>query len=386
MALQSPHNRHSDSSLVQWLSVAAFLLALGSFIAFFHHHGYSGAVRFDRQMITELCLFCVLVISLTTGLFFYQRRKRTFQQLAQRYETALRDNQRFMNTLTDVIPGMIGYLTHELCCGFANNEFRTWFGKSPEEMLGMHIQDIIGAELFSRIEPFVNQTLKGERQQLELPLTKTDGQVGHTLVHLIPDRYGDQTLGFYLLISDVTELKQTQFQLEKLNEVLQQRTEEAETANTAKSRFLANMSHEIRTPMNAVQGLLHLLQRSGLSSQQLDYVKKIQSASQSLLAILNDILDFSKVESGKLELEQTPFCLDDVMYNLSTILTSAVMNKDVEVLFSIDADLPRAVRGDALRLQQVLLNLAGNAVKFTSQGTVTVGARVINLSPERAEI
>ena len=131
---------------------------------------------------------------------------------------------------------------------------------------------------------------------------------------------------------------------------LAQRTREAEAASQAKSEFVANMSHEIRTPMNAVLGLLQLLQLSGLNARQQDYVHKAEGAARSLLAILNDILDFSKVESGKLVLDDAPFRLDELLRNLSVVLSSALQHKEVEVLFQLDPAVPRVLRGDDLRL------------------------------------
>jgi signal transduction histidine kinase/DNA-binding response OmpR family regulator/HPt (histidine-containing phosphotransfer) domain-containing protein len=173
---------------------------------------------------------------------------------------------------------------------------------------------------------------------------------------------------------------------ERRDRQLNQRTLEAESASRAKSDFLANMSHEIRTPMNAVLGLLQLLQHTELSERQLDYAQKAQSAAQALLGILNDILDFSKVEAGKLELEQVPFRIDRVLRDLSVVLSAAVRNKDVEVLFDLDSSIPHALIGDPMRLQQVLLNLTGNAIKFTERGEVVVALRAITVDAGRARI
>ncbi len=150
----------------------------------------------------------------------------------------------------------------------------------------------------------------------------------------------------------------------------------AEQANQAKSAFLANMSHEIRTPMNAIIGLARLLQDAPLPPTERDYVAKIQLSASSLLGILNDILDFSKIEAGRLELEQTRFSLYDVVRNLAAIASANVRGSDLDVLFEVQPDVPMALVGDPLRLQQVLLNLVGNAIKFTRTGEVVVTARI----------
>ncbi|MBK6999692.1 MAG: response regulator [Rhodoferax sp.] len=156
----------------------------------------------------------------------------------------------------------------------------------------------------------------------------------------------------------------------------------AETASRAKSSFVANMSHEIRTPMNAVLGLLQLLQLTKLDARQLEHVQKAQGAAQSLLAILNDILDFSKVEAGKLELDDAPLHLDELLRNLSVVLSSTLQRKEVEVLFQLDPGIARTLRGDGLRLQQVLLNLAGNAIKFTEHGEVVIALNRLESDPQ----
>ena len=152
----------------------------------------------------------------------------------------------------------------------------------------------------------------------------------------------------------------------------------AEELAKSKGQFLANMSHEIRTPMNAILGLLDLLQSTELTDRQRDYASKTYGAARSLLGLLNDILDFSKVEAGKMTLESEPLRIDQLLRNLSAILSSNVGSKDIEVLFDIDAALPAVVRGDAMRLQQVLINLGGNAIKFTSHGQVVIALRMVS--------
>ena len=163
-------------------------------------------------------------------------------------------------------------------------------------------------------------------------------------------------------------------------------TELAEKASEAKSQFLANMSHEIRTPMNAVLGMLKLLQRTPLSSRQLDYAGKAESAARSLLGLLNDILDYSKVEAGKMQLDPQPMRIDVLLRELSVILAANLGRKNVEVLFDVDAALPRCVIGDSLRLQQVLINLAGNAIKFTEAGEVVLSLRAQGLDGENVRL
>jgi signal transduction histidine kinase/CheY-like chemotaxis protein len=147
----------------------------------------------------------------------------------------------------------------------------------------------------------------------------------------------------------------------------------AERASQAKTRFLANMSHEIRTPMNAVLGMLRLLQKTPLDARQRDYAVKSEGAARGLLGLLNDILDFSKIEAGRLGLDPHPTRLDELLRDLSVILAANVDKRGLELLFDLDSALPPVIVADALRLQQVLINLAGNAIKFTQTGEVVVG-------------
>jgi PAS domain S-box-containing protein len=160
----------------------------------------------------------------------------------------------------------------------------------------------------------------------------------------------------------------------------------ADEANRAKSEFLANMSHELRTPMNAILGMLTLLGKTELSSKQADYAAKSEGAARSLLGLLNEILDFSKIEAGKMTLDPQPFALDQLLRELSMILSSNLNSKQVELLFEIDPRLPRQLYGDGMRLQQVLINLGGNAVKFTEQGEVRLAIKVLALDAAKVTV
>jgi PAS domain S-box-containing protein len=255
---------------------------------------------------------------------------------------------------------------------YCNEKYRQLYSLSSDLIQpGALFEDIIrkGAQrgqypsAFGRVDEWVQERMVAHRSGDSSLLQRLeDGRSLRVIERKMSDGH---TVGFRV---DVTEMVNA--------------TEAAQAASQSKSQFLANMSHEIRTPMNAILGMLKLLQNTDLNIRQLDYASKSEGAAKSLLGLLNDILDFSKMDADKMTLEQQPFLLDRVMRDLSVILAASLAHKPVEVLFDIDPATPEWLVGDAMRLQQVLINLGGNAIKFTEEGEVVIEVRVLARSEQ----
>jgi two-component system sensor histidine kinase/response regulator len=267
---------------------------------------------------------------------------------------------------------------------YFSENFEKVYGLPAGNLLGRNRRDILEVDALNPQES-IREHLELLTQHLpfknyEYQIRGSDGDIRWIAVSGVP--HVDATglfAGYRGTGTIITERKRIDAQLHEALTL-------AQAHSVAKSQFLANMSHEIRTPMNAILGMLSLLSATELNARQGDYASKAESAARSLLSLLNDILDFSKIEAGKLELDPQPFSFERLLRDLSVIVSSNLGQKPVEVLFDLDPTLPHNLVGDSLRLQQVLINLSGNALKFTERGTIVIQVQTVRQTADAATL
>jgi PAS domain S-box-containing protein len=265
--------------------------------------------------------------------------------------------------IIDHIPAMIAYWDRNLHCQFANRIYFEWFGYKPEELVGMTMHEVLGATVFEKNKKYIMGALEGETQYFERELIrKSDGVLRHTQATYIPDKVSGQVVGFFVLVTDVTELKRAEI--------------EALQASKVKSRFLANVSHEIRTPLNGVLGMLSLALSRPMEREQQEYLEAAKTSANHLLTLIDDILDASKIQADGLVLVSKPFLLREVIDSVLSTLKIQTQLKGILIEVNVADGISDLRFGDPVRLQQVLLNLFGNAAKFTNKGSI-----IISVSP-----
>ncbi len=291
------------------------------------------------------------------------------RQIAER-EQAERElaHERFLlRTLMDNSPDYIYFKDPQSRFTRIGKALAAYFGLSdPHEAIGKTDADIYGAERAEQYLADEREIMKSGRPVLgkEEEQSWPDGRVTWVSTTKVPLRSPEgEVIGTFGISRDITDRKRAELQLQAAKTA-------AEAASRAKSIFLANMSHEIRTPMNAILGMTELVLDTPLAPQQRDFLRAVQESGEALLAVINDILDFSKIEAGKLTLDCAPFDLAESLGDTMKSLALRAHAKGLELAYHLSAEVPTAVVGDRARLRQVVVNLVGNAIKFTDAGEV----------------
>jgi PAS domain S-box-containing protein len=287
-------------------------------------------------------------------------------------EMQLQDSVSFQQALIDTIPYPVFYKGADTRFLGVNRAYEVVFAVDRADLVGKRVLDLAYLAEADRIEyqredEEVIRTAGEVRREVNMPYA--DGKLHQTLYFVSGFRLSDGSPGGLVgTFVDISDQKAAEAALAAAKQA-------AEEAARIKADFLANMSHEIRTPMNAIIGMAHLAMRSDLNARQADYVRKIQQSGQHLLGIINDILDVSKIEAGKLGIEAIEMSLDTVLENVANLIADKAVDKGLELVFNVASDVPTELIGDPLRLGQILINYANNAIKFTERGEIDVCIR-----------
>ena len=295
----------------------------------------------------------------------------THQDITERkqLEVALRESeQRFRNMFRRHSAVMLIVEPESGVIVDANEAAEYFYGYAREWLLKMNIAEL---NILNPVQVADerNMALREERNYFIFPHKLSSGEIRTVEVHSTPIEDNNKPL-LFSIIHDITERKRAE-------EALLEAKEQADSATRAKSEFLANMSHEIRNPMNGVIGMAQLLTMTDLTEEQKDYVETLASSGKNLLTLINDILDLSKIESGKVTIEMVDFSLKHCIHDVVQTQKSVAYQKGLSFTFNLPDDLPGLVTGDQLRIKQIIVNLIGNAIKFTEKGSVTLTLQVL---------
>jgi two-component system, sensor histidine kinase and response regulator len=312
----------------------------------------------------------LLVTSFNQMLEDIQERDTALQQTHHSLEKRVAERTAYLNALIENSPLAILVLNSDEKVQLCNPAFERMFQFSSAEITGKPADGLIAdGELLKEARRISKGTLGGTPVALITKRKRKDGHLVDVELHGVPLTVSGEVVGSLGIYQDISVRKRAE-------EAMQRAKEAAEAASRAKSEFLANMSHEIRTPLNGVMGMTDLALGTELNTEQQEYLETVKLSADSLLVVINDILDFSKIEAGKAELENRPFNLRDTLEGVMRTLALRADEKGLELLCELASDAPELVRGDSSRLGQVVMNLVGNAIKFTQTGEVAVKVEV----------
>ena len=280
----------------------------------------------------------------------------------KRAEEALRESEHRWRSLTEALPQLVWSAGPDGACDYFSTQWTQHTGVPEADLLGWQWLQVLHPDDREPTRKFWTDSVAGRGPyDVEYRVRRSDGEYRWFKTRGIPIRDGaGRIVKWFGTCTDITDLKQAE--------------QAAEAANRAKDEFLANVSHEIRTPMNAILGMTELALDTPLTDDQRQSLRTVKSAADNLLGIINDLLDFSKIEAGKLELDPADFSLRAALGDTLRALAVRAHRKGLELVCHVQPDVPDALVGDAGRLRQVLLNLVGNAIKFTDDGEVVVRA------------
>lgn len=286
----------------------------------------------------------------------------------------------YLNALVETSPLGIVTTDREGKVCVCNSDFERLFQYSRGDIVGMKLDTLIAPpQLIAEVEEYTRRTVAGERVHASTQRRRKDGTLVDVEMYSVPLFVAGDMAGDLVLYQNISERKRAEI-------ALQAAKQQAESANQAKSDFLANMSHEIRTPMNGIIGMTHLALEAELRPEVREYLNMVKSSADSLLTLLNDILDFSKIEAGKFEFESLPFALRESLGQVMKSLGHSAHRKGLELAWQVAPEVPEWIVGDCGRLRQVLVNLVGNAIKFTESGEVVVTTKLGESTAEKAEL